>query len=383
MRQALDLAAIARGRTHPNPAVGAVVVKGGRVVGRGYHRRCGLPHAEVEAIRDAGRAARGAELYVTLEPCAHHGRTPPCVDAIVAAGLSRVYAAMIDPNPLVNGKGLAALRRSGVGVETGLGAAAAECINESYIKFMRSGRPFVTLKIAQTLDGKIATAGGKAKWITSAASRKLVRRMRSEAQALVVGARTGRLDDPLLLSDPRRKKDYLRCVLDPGLSLPPSGRLVRTADRYPVVIYCAPSGGMSERRFARRRREYESAGVVVAEVRAGRDGLLALDDVLADLSSRLVMHVWVEGGSKVFTSFLRDGLVDKVVGFVAPKIMGDGGSLGAFGDLEVKLPDQCPRFSVDTVGCAEDDLVLTLRPVGAAGKPGRTRGARRGGRFDV
>jgi diaminohydroxyphosphoribosylaminopyrimidine deaminase/5-amino-6-(5-phosphoribosylamino)uracil reductase len=373
MRQALGLALKAKGKTHPNPAVGAVLAKRGRIVGRGFHKRCGLPHAEVEAIKDAGRAARGADLYVTLEPCAHQGRTPPCVDAILAAGVRRVYAAMVDPNPLVNGKGIAGLKRAGVAVEVGLEAEAAAGTNESYIKFMKSGRPFVTLKIAQTLDGKIATAEGKARWITSSASRELARRMRSEAQAIVVGARTATLDDPSLLPEPPRTADYLRCVLDSQLSLPVKSHLVRTAGRCPVVVYCAPSAGMSEGRFARRRREYERAGVKVVEVRPGSRGLLSLDDVLADLSSRLVMHVWVEGGSEVFTSFLRQGLADRVVAFVAPKVMGDADGLGAFGDLKVALPDRCPGFSLDAVRQVGDDLMLTLRPAGG----------KRGGRSDV
>jgi diaminohydroxyphosphoribosylaminopyrimidine deaminase/5-amino-6-(5-phosphoribosylamino)uracil reductase len=355
MQDALYLARLGKGRTHPNPAVGAVVVKGGQIVGRGFHRKWGMDHAEVEAMRDAGGRCRGADLYVTLEPCCHYGKTPPCVDAIARQGIRRVFIPTLDPNPAVNGKGARALRRAGIPVAVGLEAEAASRLNEDYLKFMRTGRPFVTLKIAQTLDGKIATRTGNARWITSDASRKLVRAMRGGAQALLVGARTVALDDPMLLPEPRRSHGYVRCVLDTHLSLSPRARIARTAGKFPVIVYCGPAA-------AGKRRALEKAGVTVKQVGLAAPGRLDLDGVLGDLGGLKIMHVWVEGGSAVFTSFLSRGLADKLVVFIAPKVMGDGGSLGSFGDLKVRTADQCVDVNIDDMEYVGDDLMVTLYP---------------------
>jgi diaminohydroxyphosphoribosylaminopyrimidine deaminase/5-amino-6-(5-phosphoribosylamino)uracil reductase len=229
MAEALRLAERARGRTYPNPAVGAVIVKGPRVVGRGFHRKWGMPHAEVVAIEEAGRRARGADLYVTLEPCNHYGRTPPCTEAILKSGISRVFLAVLDPNPLVRGRGARFLRSAGVEVKAGLLRRPARKLNESYFRFMETGRPFVTLKVAETLDGKIATAGGVSKWITSPGSRAQVKAMRRRAQAILVGVNTVVRDNPTLLPYPRTGGRYLRCVLDTGLRIPLESNLVRTA----------------------------------------------------------------------------------------------------------------------------------------------------------
>jgi diaminohydroxyphosphoribosylaminopyrimidine deaminase/5-amino-6-(5-phosphoribosylamino)uracil reductase len=368
MRAALDLARLGEGATYPNPVVGAVVAKHGRIVGRGFHRRWGLPHAEIEALRDAGKASRGADLYITLEPCCHYGKTPPCTDTIVKSGIKRVFASMLDPNPLVDGKGAAALRRADIHVAIGLEADAAHKLNEAYVTYMRTGRPFVTLKVAQTLDGKIATASGNARWITSAASRRLVRRLRASAQALVVGRRTVEIDDPELLCHPRRRHDYLRCVLDTNLRTSLDARILRTAKRYPVVLYCGePEGRMAVGQLVRSTRRLGGLkGAHVTAVRTAPGGRLRLEDVLADLASRKVMHVWVEGGAAVFTSFLRAGLADKVLLFVAPRVMGGRDNLSSFGDLGVKSPDECRGFTVDAVEASGDDLLMTLYPGGAA-----------------
>ena len=367
MRYALALARLGKGRTYPNPAVGAVVVKDGQIVGRGFHRRWGMDHAEVEAMRDAGRRCRDAELYVTLEPCCHHGKTPPCVDAIIKHGIRRVFVPMLDPNPIVNGKGVGALRRAGLAVVIGLEAEAAARLNEEYLKYMRTGRPFVTLKVAQTLDGKIATRTGDAKWITSDASRKMVRRMRGGAQALIVGARTVALDDPTLLPEPRRSQGYVRCVLDTNLSISPRARIAGTAGKFPVIVYCgaAPS---------RKRRALEKAGVTVKQVGLAGPGRLDLESVLSDLGRLKIMHVWVEGGSAVFTSFLSHGLADKLVTFIAPKVMGDGASLSSFGDLKVRTADQCLDVVIEGIEYVGDDLMVTLYPqTGKRPMSGRAR----------
>jgi diaminohydroxyphosphoribosylaminopyrimidine deaminase/5-amino-6-(5-phosphoribosylamino)uracil reductase len=368
MRVALELAPLGEGRTHPNPVVGAVVVKRGRIVGRGFHRAWGLPHAEIEAIRDAGRASRGADLYITLEPCCHHGKTPPCTDAIVASGISRVFAAMLDPNPVVDGRGAAALRRAGVRVDIGLEAQAALRLNEAYAKLMKTGRPFVTVKIAQTLDGKIAAEDGNARWITSAASRRLARKLRARAQALLVGRRTVAVDDPMLMCEPRRSKHYVRCVLDSGLKTPLISRVVRTAGRYPVILYHAnPGQGSRRSTLLSRQRRLASYGLETVGVRAASDGRLDLESVLTDLASRQVMHLWVEGGSAVFTSFLRAGLVDRLLLFVAPKVMGGRASLASFGELGVKSPAEAYGLRLDSIECVGDDLLAAFYPRGSAG----------------
>jgi diaminohydroxyphosphoribosylaminopyrimidine deaminase/5-amino-6-(5-phosphoribosylamino)uracil reductase len=359
MQEALAEAQKGRGKTYPNPAVGAVVARDDRIVGRGFHKRWGKPHAEVEALRDAGPRSRGADLYVTLEPCSHWGRTPPCTDAIIAGGIRRVFVPCLDPNRLVRGRGVAALRRAGIEVSVGLEARSARKLNEAYFKFMKTGRPFVTLKIAQTLDGKIATRKGEARWVTGSKSRNLAKRMRGEAQAIMVGVNTVINDDPGLLPIPRRKA-YYRCVLDTNLSTPPERRVVETAELHPTIIYCADSEG-------RKARKLEAKGVKVKRVATSGDGLLRLEAVLADLASLGVMHVFVEGGSRVSSSLLGAGLVDKVIDFIAPKVLGDVNGLGAFCKLDVKNLKTCYGFRLDEFHTVGGDAIMVLYPKGRTG----------------
>ena len=354
MREALAEALKGKGKTFPNPAVGAVVARGGRIVGRGFHKRWGRPHAEVMALTDAGELCRGADLYVTLEPCAHWGKTPPCTEAIIRSGIKRVFIPCIDPNRLVSGKGVRALRRAGLDVEVGVEARSARKINEAYFKFMKTGRPFVTLKTAQTLDGKIATRQGDARWVTGAAARRLAKRLRGEAQAIIVGVNTVVNDDPGLLPVPRRKP-YYRCVLDTGLSTPLSRQVVQTAGRWPTVIYCgAPKG--------KKAAKYEAIGVMVRPVAVTEGGLISLDAVLTDLASFGVMHLFVEGGGAVSSSFLKAGLVDKVVAFIAPKVLGDINGLGVFSKLDVKNLKKCYAFRLDEMRKVGGDAVLVFYP---------------------
>jgi diaminohydroxyphosphoribosylaminopyrimidine deaminase/5-amino-6-(5-phosphoribosylamino)uracil reductase len=357
MTEALHLAGKGRGKTYPNPAVGAVLVRDRRIAGIGFHRRWGLPHAEVEAIRSAGRLAKGSDLYVTLEPCCHYGKTPPCTDAIIASGIRRVFVATRDPNPRVKGRGIRALRDAGLEVAVGLLAKSARRLNETYFKYMKHGRPFVTLKIAQTIDGRIATHDGRSKWITSARARKKARSMRAEAQAILVGLNTVIKDDPMLLPDPGRDS-YARCVLDTDLSISPASRLVRSARRYSTIIYCGTT-------HAGRIGRLEKMGVVVKRVRCLRSGLLDIDQIIDDLASMQVMHLFVEGGSTVFTSFLRTGAVDKIAVFTAPKIMGDDGNRGSFINLGVKDPEKCYGFRMDSIERVGTDLLTTLYPARA------------------
>ncbi len=354
MCDALAEAEKGKGKTFPNPAVGAVVARGERIVGRGFHSRWGKPHAEVEALADAGKQSRGADLYVTLEPCSHWGRTPPCTEAIIRSGIKRVFIPCIDPNRLVRGRGIRALRRAGIEVVVGLEKREAAKLNEAYFKFMKTGKPFVTLKVAQTLDGKIATRKGDARWVTGTRSRSLAKRMRGEAQAIMVGVNTVIKDDPGLLPIPRRKA-YYRCVLDTNLSTPLKRRVVETAERHATIIYCAKPQGKKAARL-------EAKGVRVRSVAEAKEGLLSLEAVLADLASLGVMHVFVEGGSIVSSSLLAAGLVDKVVAFIAPKILGDVNGLGTFSKLDVKHLKTCYGFRLDGLCRVGEDTMMVLYP---------------------
>jgi diaminohydroxyphosphoribosylaminopyrimidine deaminase/5-amino-6-(5-phosphoribosylamino)uracil reductase len=324
MGRALTLAARGLGETNPNPMVGCVVVKRGRVLGEGFHRRAGGPHAEVEALRQAGPRARGATLYVNLEPCAHHGRTPPCAPLVRDAGVARVVAALRDPNPRVAGRGLALLRRAGAAVTTGVRAAEASRLNEPFLAAARRGRPFVLLKAAHTLDGRIATAGGESKWITSPTQRKQARWLRRLHDAVLVGIDTVLADDPLLLPTPRPRRPFVRVVLDTRLRLPTRSRLARSAGaQTPVLVLAA-------RPAPTRRRALERAGVTVVEVpEAG--GRVSTGEAVRTLAGRGMMSLMVEGGSEVLGSFLAARLVDQVALFRAPVLLGGRGSRPAFG----------------------------------------------------
>ncbi|MGH2457433.1 MAG: bifunctional diaminohydroxyphosphoribosylaminopyrimidine deaminase/5-amino-6-(5-phosphoribosylamino)uracil reductase RibD [Chloroflexota bacterium] len=321
--RALELADRALGRTSPNPAVGAVIVKDSMIVGEGYTQPPGSAHAEVVALQAAGRRADGADLYVTLEPCCHHGRTPPCTEAIVAAGIRTVHLAMLDPFPLVNGQGVEALRQAGLEVDVGEHAAAAECLNQAFVHFVRTERPFVTVKWAMTLDGKIATRSGDARWISGEDSRQLAHRERDASDAIVVGVGTVLADDPRLTVrlDPRddvrahRARPPIRVVLDSQARTPPTSQLLADASEGAVLIATttrAPATGVD-------RLAQAGADVVVLPARDGRVDLRA---VLAELARRGAIRVLVEGGAQVNAAFVRDRLADRILAFVAPKLVG-------------------------------------------------------------
>lgn len=291
----IALASTAKGKTSPNPCVGAVVVKAGRIVGKGYHRYSGGPHAEVYALKQAGKKARGATLYVSLEPCRHYGKTPPCVDMIKKYGIRRVVAAMRDPNPINNGKGLAALRRYGIKVESGIMRKEARELNRPFIKYMEEKMPFVIVKAAQTLDGKIATKAGDSKWISNDVSRRFAHKLRSEADAVIVGANTVVKDDPLLTAriNGRKTKQPLRVVLAGKKGIPKSSRVLHSR------------GG--------------EALVIMPDKKTGKVDLKGL---LRKLAGRGVMSVLIEGGGEVIASAFGQKVVDKVYFFIAPKISG-------------------------------------------------------------
>ena len=314
MEMAYGLAEGARGRTSPNPCVGAVVTSRGAIVGWGRHEAAGAPHAEIVALDRAGRRARGGTIYLTLEPCVHTGRTPPCIDRLLGAGLARAVVSAVDPNPIVDGRGLAALRKAGFALTAGLLEERNRRLNEAYVKYIARRVPFVTLKAAVSLDGRIAAAGGDSRWVSSADARDYAHLLRGEHDAVLVGSGTVRADDPLLtVRHPSWKgKRVLRVVLDPGLRTPDSARLLSE----PGALFFADAKAP-----AARARALEAKGAEVVRV-AGGPAALDLPSVLEELGRREVASVLVEGGSRIHTAFVEGRLADKLVLFLAPKLVG-------------------------------------------------------------
>lgn len=314
MSRALAEAERGRGAVEPNPMVGAVVVRDGRLAGFGHHARFGGPHAEVEALARAGDAARGATLYVTLEPCCHFGKTPPCTDAILAAGIARVVAAQGDPFPRVAGGGLARLREAGVAVEVGLEAAAAARLNAPYLKRLATGRPYVTAKWAMTLDGKTAAASGDSRWISSPRSRALVHEVRGRMDAVVVGIGTALADDPQLTARPPGPRTPARVVLDSAGRLPLESRLAQTARTAPVYV------AATERAPADRLARLSALGCAILPFPGA--GPVPILPLLDELGRQGMTNVLVEGGGRVLGAFLDAGQVDAVDVFIAPAVEG-------------------------------------------------------------
>jgi len=328
MRWALDLAARGLGRVEPNPMVGALVVQGDQVVGEGYHACFGGPHAETEALQQAGAEARGAELFVTLEPCCHHGKTPPCTDAILAPGIRRVVAAVTDPFPEVAGRGLALLRQAGLEVEVGVLETEARRLNAAHFKRQATGLPLVIAKWAMTLDGRIATATGEARWISSEESRRRVHEIRRIADAVLVGARTAQVDQPSLtvrLVEPLSGRGQpTRVILDESLLIDPQHEPVRSARAVPVVIYTTAEAIADH---SDRAAAASAAGAELVTVPKDETGV-SPEAVLQNLGRRGMSRFLVEGGARLLGSFFTGGLVDRVMVFVSPKILGSTGALG-------------------------------------------------------
>ena len=315
MRRALELAECGRGFVEPNPLVGAVLVRDDVVVGEGWHQRYGQAHAEVNALAAAGELASGATLYVTLEPCCHHGKTPPCTDAVLRAGVARVVAAMADPFPQVAGKGATLLRDAGLPVEVGVCQAAARQLNAPYLKLLRTGMPYVHLKWAMTLDGKICTRTGDSQWISNEVSRRRVHELRGRMDAIVVGIGTALADDPQLTARPPGPRQALRVVLDSAARLPLNSQLVRTAREIPVLVAVHP-GADAERVLALRALGCQGAALPRWPA-ASHSGAL-----LAELGQQRLTNVLVEGGSEIHGSFVDAGEVDEVHVFIAPRLAG-------------------------------------------------------------
>ena len=336
IQQTLQLAAQGRGQVSPNPLVGSVVVNDEQIVGRGYHRYAELKHAEVWALEEAGAKAKGATIYVNLEPCAHNGngkRTPPCVEAIIKAGIKRVVASMVDPNPKVNGRGFELLRSAGIAVSTGLMEREAKQLNEKYTKVVTTGMPFVHLKTACSLDGRIATKTGESKWITGDRARAAGQILRHEYDAILIGINTALSDDPLLTdrSGLPRHRLLTRVVLDAGLRLPPKSHLVQTAREYPLLVFTGNQEILDSMGFPiyaewgntleERKAVLQDLGVNVVQVPV--DGAqLDLPQALRELAKISLTSVLVEGGASVGASVIEQRLVDKITFFFAPKIIG-------------------------------------------------------------
>jgi diaminohydroxyphosphoribosylaminopyrimidine deaminase/5-amino-6-(5-phosphoribosylamino)uracil reductase len=360
LARARELAERARGLTSPNPLVGALVVRDGRVVGKGWHEGPGLPHAEIGALREAGAEARGATVVCTLEPCSHHGRTPPCVDALLEAGVARVVIGCLDPLERRRGEGARLLERAGVAVEVAEGREAAACreLNAAFLTWAVTGRPMVTLKLATSLDGRIATATGESRWISGAEARALVHRWRADHDAVAVGIGTALADDPLLTARdvPGAVRQPLRVVFDSAARLPPSSALVRTARELPVLLVAGPEAPDA------RVRALGAEGVEVLRLPSGPD---ALDSALAALGERQVQSLLVEGGARLAGALIRADAVDRVAWVLAPLLIGGDEAPGALAGPGSTALAEAPRLSSVEVRRVGDDVLVTgrLRPL--------------------
>ncbi len=359
MARTLELAERGLWTTRPNPRVGCVLARDGRVVGQGYHERAGEPHAEVHALREAGAQARGATAYVSLEPCSHHGRTPPCAEALVEAGVARVVAAMRDPNPQVAGRGLARLREAGIVAESGLLEPQAQAVNPGYARRMGGGLPWVRVKLAASLDGRTAMASGESKWITGPAARADVHRLRARSCAVITGIGTVLADDPRLnvrdVERPERVPPPLRVVLDGGLRTPPDAALLQGGG--PVLIYTASRDENRARALLERGARLETL------VREGRPPLRRVLELLA---ASQINEVLVEAGPTLAGAFLAEGLVDELWLYQAMHLMGDGARpLVRLPGLE-RMTQRQPLELLD-LRAMGDDLRLILKPIKEGG----------------
>jgi diaminohydroxyphosphoribosylaminopyrimidine deaminase/5-amino-6-(5-phosphoribosylamino)uracil reductase len=362
MRAALALARRNLGAVWPNPAVGCVLVRDGVVVGRGWTQPGGRPHGETEALARAGDMAVGATAYVTLEPCSHHGKTPPCADALIGAKVARVVAAIEDPDPRVSGRGFARLRQAGIAVETGVCAEEAAEINAGFLMRVRESRPLVTLKVATTLDGRIATHGGESRWITGEPARQRAHKLRAEHDAILVGVGTALADDPDLTCrlPGLSHRSPVRIVVDPRLRLPLTARLVRSAKQIPTWMIAYHEADAS------RRKVLAECGVELIDVRPLSGDRPDMLELLRSLAARGITRVLVEGGSRVSGALLGDGLVDRIVWFRAATLIGGDGTPVAQAFGVDRLAD-APHFRRVTVEPCGDDMVeLYTATTGAA-----------------
>lgn len=365
MQLALELARKAMGRTSPNPMVGAVVVKNNLILGQGYHAKAGTPHAEIHALREAGEEAKGATLYVTLEPCSHYGRTPPCTKAIIEAGISRVVAAMADPNPLVAGRGFEQLREAGIQVEYGLMEEEARRLNEVFIKYISTRKPFVVMKTAMTLDGKIAATTGDSKWVTGEEARLMVHRLRDRYDAIMVGIGTVLADDPALTTrlPVAKGRDPIRVIVDSQARLPLESRVVtqllkRSVTDKTINPSLAPTIIATTSLAPQEKlKALEKAGAWIMKIPA-KDGRVDLVKLMEQLAEEDITGILLEGGSQLNASALETGIVDKVISFIAPKIIGGQEAPGPVGGVGIAKMNQAIKLRNITLGQIGQDIIV-------------------------
>lgn len=353
MQRAIVLARKGTGKTSPNPAVGCVIVRDGIIVGEGWHKKAGSHHAEINALHDASEKSRGADVYVTLEPCSHFGKTPPCADALIAAQVAKVFIGMVDPNPKVSGKGIAKLRAAGIEVVTSVLEDHCRLLNEPFIKHVTTGLPFVILKIAMTMDGKIATAKRDSKWITNDKSRRYVHRLRSRFDAIMVGVGTVICDDPLLTSRITRGRDPVRIIVDSQLRIPMHSQVLNNSSSARTVI--ATTSGDDQKRS---RLQLLGTEIIHCPCTNNRVDLRELLKILGD---RGFQSIFLEGGAELAGEALRQGLVDKCMFFYAPKLIA-GEGIGPFSGTGVGIMADAFKLEATSITTIYDDILIQGYP---------------------
>ncbi len=349
MRRCHKLAKKGAGNVSPNPMVGCVIVKGGRIIGEGFHEKFGDAHAEVNAIRSASASVDGADVYVNLEPCSYYGKTPPCADLLIEKKVGRVFVSTLDPNPKVNGEGVRKLREAGIEVEVGLLAGESKRLNEAFIKYVTTGFPFVTLKIAQSLDGRIALLNGKSKYITSGESLKKVHSLRAESDAVLVGAGTVASDNPLLTVRYAEGRSPTRIVIDGRLTSPANSRMFHDGESRIIVFHAAERSPKEAKKVEALRK----SGIETHRLRGNKEGTIQISTLLKAVGRLGIANILVEGGAKVFSEFIRNKAADKLMLFTAPLILGSGRSFAEgvmLDDLNeaIKIQDvESESFGVD------------------------------------
>ncbi|MDD5408566.1 MAG: bifunctional diaminohydroxyphosphoribosylaminopyrimidine deaminase/5-amino-6-(5-phosphoribosylamino)uracil reductase RibD [Candidatus Omnitrophica bacterium] len=350
MGLALRLALKAKGKTSPNPLVGALVVKDGKIIGKGFHAKAGLAHAEIVAMDEAGKKAKGASLYVTLEPCTHTGRTPPCVNRIIQSGIKEVVVGMIDPNPLNNGKGILLLKQNNIKVRFGILSEQLEKINAIFIKYITAGIPFITVKVAQSLDGRIATFTGDSKWITSDKSRLFAHNIRKDYDAIMVGVNTVLRDNPRL-NAVSPQKQLIKIIIDSNLSTPENSNIFSEASRVIIVTLPSKPGQETE------NRKSLAAKATILEVKE-KEGQVNLRDALKKLSRLQISNIIVEGGGTLVGSLFDERLVDRILFFISPKIIGGKDAVSSVMGKGVKRADQAIKLGQAKIRRLGEDLLI-------------------------
>ncbi len=356
MLRAIELAAKGGGWTNPNPNVGAVIVKDGRIIGEGYHERCGQLHAERNAFASLKEDASGATIYVTLEPCCHYGKTPPCTEAIIEHNIARVVIGSRDPNPLVAGKGARLLREKGIVVEEDFMREECDKLNAIFFHHITTGKPYVAMKYAMTLDGKIATKTGASKWITGDKAREHVHSMRSRYAAILAGIGTVLADDPMLNARLENAHQPVRVVVDTSLRIPMECNLVRSASEYETIVACAAIDS-NEQAKADKKKELEQKGIEVVEMPL-QDGHVSLRSVMEYLQSKGLDSVYIEGGGQIHESALREGIVNYVYAYVAPKIFGGSEAKTPVEGMGINVPDECAKLTLTDMNVLGEDILL-------------------------